>query len=180
MYRAHHQAIWRTVRRLGHSPEQAADATHQAYLIAAERLDSIFLGSERAYLFSTAIRVAQGLARKSRRDELRADPEDGDDVRGPQRHDSLSQRHAATAFIEQLFARMDPPLVTVFVLYELEGFSAPEIASILSIPVGTVASRLRRAREEFRAIAAKLENHAPRPSSPPPSSPAPLRKEGSK
>ena len=116
--------------------------------IAAERLDSIFLGSERAYLFSTAIRVAQGLARKSRRDELRADPEDGEDVRPPQSHDSLSRRHAATAFIEQLFARMDPTLVTVFVLYELEGFSAPEIATVLGIPVGTVASRLRRVSED--------------------------------
>jgi RNA polymerase sigma-70 factor (ECF subfamily) len=43
------------------------------------------------------------------------------------------------------------------VLFELEGFSSIEIAKLLEIPVGTVASRLRRAREQFRAGAGRIE-----------------------
>jgi RNA polymerase sigma-70 factor (ECF subfamily) len=37
----------------------------------------------------------------------------------------------------------------VFVLFELEQLTTPEIATMLGVPVGTVASRLRRAREIF-------------------------------
>jgi DNA-directed RNA polymerase specialized sigma24 family protein len=39
----------------------------------------------------------------------------------------------------------------VFVLYELEGFSLPQIADTLQIPLGTATSRLRRARAHFEA-----------------------------
>jgi RNA polymerase sigma-70 factor (ECF subfamily) len=41
-------------------------------------------------------------------------------------------------------------LRTVFVLHEFEELNMSEIASVLEIPRGTVASRLRRARQEFR------------------------------
>jgi RNA polymerase sigma-70 factor (ECF subfamily) len=157
MYRAHHQAIWRMLRRVGLSPAHAADATHQAYLVAAERIDCIYLGSERAYLFSTALRVARGLARKTQRDDLRADVEAGGDVRALPESDAATERHAALDLVQRLFARMPTDLVTVFVLHELEGFSSPEISETLAIPVGTVASRLRRAREAFRAHARALE-----------------------
>jgi len=42
-------------------------------------------------------------------------------------------------------------LRAVFVLFELEGFSTSEIAATLDLPMGTVSSRLRRARDEFQA-----------------------------
>ena len=48
-----------------------------------------------------------------------------------------------------------------FVLYEIEGITMAEIASLLQIPMGTVASRLRLAREDFRTAVARLER--PRP-----------------
>ncbi len=158
MYRAHHQSIWRMLRRLGFSPAQAADATHQAYLVAAERIDCIYLGSERAYLFSTALRVAKGLNRKTRRDELRADVEVGGDIRTQPATDAADERHAALDLVQRLFSRMPADLVTVFVLHEIEGFSSPEIGQTLSIPLGTVASRLRRSRETFRTLARALES----------------------
>jgi DNA-directed RNA polymerase specialized sigma24 family protein len=37
----------------------------------------------------------------------------------------------------------------MFVLYELEGFSLPEIAAALAVPLGTATSRLTRGRERF-------------------------------
>jgi RNA polymerase sigma-70 factor, ECF subfamily len=155
MYRAHHQVIWRTLRRLGFSPEAAADYTQQAYLIALERIDDIFLGSEKAFLFSTAIRLGRTAARKLRRmdlsDELELRSDRGSGAA------FTENRQAALQLLEQVLLHMDVDLVTVFTLYEIEGMSSPEIAEVLAIPVGTVASRLRRARETFREKAARLE-----------------------
>ena len=47
-------------------------------------------------------------------------------------------------------SKVDPELAEIFVLFELEDLTSPEIAALLEIPLGTVASRLRRAREQFR------------------------------
>ena len=44
-------------------------------------------------------------------------------------------------------------------LYELEGLTSPEIAELLRIPLGSVASRLRRAREQFRSAAERVEKN---------------------
>ena len=47
-------------------------------------------------------------------------------------------------------------LRTVLVLFELEGLEIRAIAELEQIPVGTASSRLRRAREEFSALARRL------------------------
>lgn len=159
MYRAHHQVIWRTLRRLGFSPEAAADYTQQAYLIALERLDDVLIGSEKAFLFSTAIRLGRTAARKLRRMDLSDDVDLGSDMGGGAQ--SADNRQVALQLLERVLAHMDVDLVTVFTLYEIEGMSSPEIAELLDIPLGTVASRLRRARETFRERAARLERTAP-------------------
>ncbi len=49
---------------------------------------------------------------------------------------------------------------SVFVLFELEELTVTEIARVLEVPIGTVSSRLRRARELFRAAALRLRAHA--------------------
>jgi len=56
-----------------------------------------------------------------------------------------------------VLSKVDPELVEVFVLYEVEELTSPEIAELLAIPLGSVASRLRRAREQFRTAAARVE-----------------------
>ena len=61
---------------------------------------------------------------------------------------------------------MEFDIRTVFVLFEIEEMTTSEIATLLAIPAGTVASRLRRAREEFQMKIARLHaglvNHEPR------------------
>jgi RNA polymerase sigma-70 factor (ECF subfamily) len=154
MFRAHHELIWRTLRRLGLAPEAAADATQQAFLIAAERMSDIREGSERAFLFGTALRLAKTAFRTMRRFQL----EDDMDVRPDPgvRAEHLADLQRAREVADRILSRLDPDLFTVFVLFELEGMSAPEIGKLVDIPVGTVASRLRRAREAFRAEVALL------------------------
>lgn len=155
MFRAHHELVWRTLRRLGLGPEQAADAAQQAFLIAAERLGDIRAGSERAFLFGTAIRLARTAYRSGRRFQLEDDMDHRADAGS--RLEELVDRRRAVELADRVLAQMEPSLLTVFVLFELEGLSTPEIAELIGVPLGTAASRLRRAREAFRATAARME-----------------------
>jgi RNA polymerase sigma-70 factor (ECF subfamily) len=55
-----------------------------------------------------------------------------------------------------MLARLSDDTRAVFVLAEVEELAAPEIAERLAIPIGTVGSRLRRARSELRGEAKRL------------------------
>lgn len=152
MFDAHHDLVWRTLRRYGLDPEAAADVAQQAFLIAVERIGDIWPGRERAFLIGTALR----LARSARRTAARLDPQGQLDER------VLSSSHAESQamtleLLDHVLSKLDRTLVEVFVLFDVEGFSTVEISRALDIPAGTVASRIRRAREEFRAVTARLE-----------------------
>jgi RNA polymerase sigma-70 factor (ECF subfamily) len=152
IFNAHHVTVWRALRRRGLSPEAAEDATQETFLLAAERLDDIRPESERSFLIATALRVAHTLGRKTVRWEL---DEDMDQRLATAR--DTSDKRADMQICNLVLSKVDPDLVEVFVLYELEGLTSPEIAELLQIPLGSVASRLRRAREQFRSAAARIE-----------------------
>lgn len=155
MFRDHHERVWRTLRRFGMTPEAAADATQQAFLIAAERITDIRAGSERAFLIGTALRLGRGAHRSGRRFEL---SEAMDQRENPgSRADDLVERQRRLTLAERVLATLEPDLLEVFVLFELEGMTTPQIAELIGIPLGTAASRLRRAREAFREAASKIE-----------------------
>lgn len=150
MFKAHHQLVWRTFRRLGFDEDAATDATQQVFLVAAERLGDIREPSERAFLFSTTLRMAKTLTRKRRRVELSDDMDvHADPTRTEQR---AADHQSALELLDRVLSKMDRDLVNVFVLYEVEGLSTPELAELLEIPLGTAASRLRRARQAFREL----------------------------
>ena len=155
MFQAHHQLIWRTLRRLGLAPDAATDTTQQVFLIAVERLADIRPESERAFLFGTALRLARSWRRKQARVQL---DERMDQRPAPQNpEDQAVARHRAMQLMDHILAHLDADLVAVVVLFELEGMSTPEIADLTGVPLGTAASRLRRARAAFREAAARLE-----------------------
>ena len=152
MFVAHHAMVWRTLRRRGLTADAAADAAQQTFLVAAERLDDIQPDSERAFLVGTALRVARSMGRKTLRWQLEEDM----DRRVVAVRDHADAR-AAVELCDLALSNVDPDVAEVFVLFELEGLSSPEIAASLEIPLGTVASRLRRAREQFRRVVSRLE-----------------------
>lgn len=80
-------------------------------------------------------------------DRIREDPEVAVDQR---RRRSL---------VDAAIAALAPPFREVVVLRELEGLSYAEIAKVAAIPIGTVMSRLSRAREELRAALNTLRGH---------------------
>src|SRR5262245_59831063 len=152
IFNAHHASVWRALRRRGLSPEAAEDATQETFLLAAERMDDIRPDSERSFLIASAVRIAHSLGRKTVRWEL--DDEMDDRVSGSR---DASETRADAQLCDLVLSKVDPDLVEVFVLYEVEGLTSPEIAELLQIPLGSVASRLRRAREQFRSAAARIE-----------------------
>jgi len=155
MFNDHHDFIWRLIRRLGLSRGAADDAAQQVFLVAAERILDIQEGRERAFLFGTAIRIA----RRTSRNEKRWVLEDDMDFRNSQvaRPEDLADQRRAVDLMGRILANMDHDLKTVFILAELEGQTMPQVSSLLEIPLGTATSRLRRAREAFRAAVAAFE-----------------------
>ena len=112
---------------------------------------------EQLGIWKTALKVAHDLRRKVRLESARfgGDPADGLADPAPDPEQAATARGLREAF-DRVLGAMTLELSTVLVLFELEGLSSPEIAELLGVPVGTVASRLRRAREQFRAHAADL------------------------
>ncbi len=150
MFDAHHDAIWRTVRRLGVPDAHADDATQRVFLVAAQRLDDIRGGEESRFLYGVALRVASEIRRRdpSRRvvggDDLIATLPDA----SPGAEAQLIA-HEARAALDETLAEMPNDLREVLVLVEIERLAVADVAELLQVPVGTAASRLRRAREAF-------------------------------
>jgi RNA polymerase sigma-70 factor (ECF subfamily) len=132
--------------------QAAEDATQETFLLATERLADIQPESERAFLVATALLVAHSMGRKIVRWQL----DDSMDDR-PSDSRGVGERREDRELCDLVLSKVDADLVEVFVLHEIEGLTSPEIAEVLTIPVGSVASRLRRAREQFRVAAARVE-----------------------
>jgi RNA polymerase sigma-70 factor (ECF subfamily) len=142
--------IWRSLRRLGVPESDIGDASQQVFLIASGKLALIRSNAERAFLFQTAMRVAANARRTQRRRRevgeqlLPTLPETGPDPEDAA--DQLRRRR----LLDQVLDTMSLETRAVFVLSEIEELTMAEIAAMTRTPAGTVASRLRRAREQFR------------------------------
>ena len=146
----HFDYVWRLLRRLGVHEASVDDAAQQVFLTLSAKLPQVVHGKERAFLTGTAFRVASNQRRGERRNHERADEEPIaralDPAPNPEELLDASRRRA---WLDQTLERLPLDLRAVLVLFELEDFTAPEIAALLDLPVGTVASRLRRARQLF-------------------------------
>jgi RNA polymerase sigma-70 factor, ECF subfamily len=151
---AHSDFVWRLLRRLGLTAPDADDATQQVFMIAARRLDSIEAEKARTFLYGTARRVLSNMRRAQRR---RRETDDGafeTMVEERPLPDALLEQVRAVSRLDRLLARLPEPLKRVLVLAQIEQASAAEIAALEQIPLGTAASRLRRARAAFRDLLA--------------------------
>lgn len=154
IYREHFEFVWRSLRRLG-APEHALeDATQDVFLVAARRIDE-FEGrsSIRTWLFGIAMRVVRAQRRTAWRHQrkveaLAAAPTDT-------ARDEMAQRDAQRLLLT-LLDQLDDDKRAVYVLAELEGMTAAEIAEGLGTNVNTIYTRHRAARQQLREAAAKL------------------------
>jgi RNA polymerase sigma-70 factor (ECF subfamily) len=159
LFQTHYAAVWRLLRRFGVPAAQLDDAAQEVFWVAARRFADIELGREKAFLYGVALRVASNELRRAQANaEVTLPLTDLELVLGdvaPTPEESLEQRRAL-ALLDRALGRLPLELRTVLVLFELEGLEVSKIAEIEGIPLGTASSRLRRAREEFAAIAKRL------------------------
>jgi len=147
----HFDFVWRSLLRLGVPRADAEDALQQVFLVASRKIDEIVPGRERAFLFGTAFRIASRTRRTQQRRREVLDGEAADRLDPGPGADELVDRARARAELDAILDGLPIDLRAVFVLFELEQATTGEIAALLDLPKGTVASRLRRAREEFQA-----------------------------
>jgi RNA polymerase sigma-70 factor (ECF subfamily) len=153
----HFPCVWRFLRRLGVPASDVDDAAQEVVLVAARKRLSIAPGSERAFLMSTAFRVARRMrCTQVRRAELSDDALALVLDAGPGPESAAMQRQER-AVLDVILSEMPLELRAVFVLCEIEEQSVHEIARVLEIPIGTAASRLRRARADFEGRVRRLE-----------------------
>jgi RNA polymerase sigma-70 factor (ECF subfamily) len=157
IYDEHHAFVRRNSIRLGIPHAHADDVVQEVFVTLVRRSDA--LGeprSMRALLFAIVRRVCANYRRTLDRKAASALPVatlrvvDGDGF------DRIEAAHTVARFLDDL----DEPRREVFVLAELEGMSAPEIAEALGVNVNTIYTRLRAARQRFcKLVGAREERH---------------------
>jgi RNA polymerase sigma-70 factor (ECF subfamily) len=159
--RAHYASLWRWLRRLGVPEAAVEDVAQQALFVFAQRIDDVEHGREKTFLFGVALRVAYAARREHRRWRDAGDDRELAELPAPapDAAQQLDDRRAR-ALLDALLESMPFDQRSVFILHELEEMTMAEIARTLDIPAGTVASRLRRARETFEALSRRAQAQA--------------------
>jgi len=133
----HSRSLLRVARRLASDPAQAEDLVQETLLSAWRGFHQFRPGTNaRAWLFRILMNTYHGQGRKPH-----AVPERAVAV----------QPHPSESFeVAQALAQLAVEHRTVLLLGVVEGFTSREMAEILSVPIGTVMSRMSRARQALR------------------------------
>jgi RNA polymerase sigma-70 factor (ECF subfamily) len=150
----HLDAAYNYARWLTKNHAEAEDVVQDACVRAMRFLSSLRDDDARGWLF--AIVRNTWYSRISRRTNIReaasldaAPSEQADDALDPE--ERLVQQHTVT-LVRAALEQLPSDFREVIVLREIEGLSYKEIAEVVRVPIGTVMSRLARARERLRAV----------------------------
>lgn len=146
--------------RMMGEPEYAADATQEAFISAYKNLRAYRGGSFRAWLLRIVTNACYDeLRRRQRRPTTSLEPLDdgGDEIESPQwladpgetPEESLARAELNSA-IQRCLQDLPPDFRSVVVLVDVQGMDYAEAAHAIQKPVGTVKSRLARARTRLR------------------------------
>lgn len=148
IFMANHAFVCRSLSYFGVGAANVEDLAQEVFLVLHRRLEDFDRGQDlRSWLFGIARRVAQthrrGTARAERKLRVVPAAEPGP---AP---DEVVARNEEIEMVDRFITSLPDKLRDVFVLSEVEGMPAPEIASALDLKVNTVYSRIRLARERF-------------------------------
>jgi RNA polymerase sigma-70 factor, ECF subfamily len=143
-------------RLLGDSPA-AEDATQEAFLAAYRAMSDFRGGSFRAWLLRIVTNKCWDQIRTAgRRPTLSLDalPEESDRLfylaGRSELPDQALERRTLTNALEQAILTLPPEQRAVLVLADVQGLGYAEVAMVVGLPLGTVRSRLSRARARLR------------------------------
>jgi RNA polymerase sigma-70 factor, ECF subfamily len=153
VHERHGEFVWRTLHRMGVRAPHIDDVYQEVFLVVHRRLKS-FSGqcAITTWLYEICFRVAAGYRRKAhfQREELVPDWSQMHALSSPTpspERQLLISRQAKQ--LEAILDTMPLEYRVVFVMFEIEGMSSEQIAESVGVPVGTVYSRLYRARKRF-------------------------------
>lgn len=159
--------LFHTVFRLVNNAEDARDVVQDAFLSAYQSLGTFKGGSQLfTWLYRIAVNSAITLKRKQKagfrlhgaaETGAKVDPVDPSDLSRPGYAMEMAEQESK---VHQALARLSPEHRVVLVLKDLDGKKYEEMAIILQVPVGTIRSRLHRARLELRDILLEDDQHS--------------------
>lgn len=153
--------IYSAVRNYVSNPDDAVDIAQDAFVKAFTKLKSFDEGSGfYTWLYRIAVNTAIDYLRKRKSrptdsledekfTEIGFEPASKDVRTDPERVATASEQKT---ILRNAIDRLSYKLRAVLVLHDIEGLSQEEVAEILKIPVGTVKSRVSRARAELRSL----------------------------
>lgn len=160
IFKAHADFVWRALRRQGVPDSDVEDAVQEVFLVVYRRVgDYEDRGSIRAWLFTISRQVAGHYRRSASRRDRKERALQEEPLEQPDTMDTR-ERAEAVSIVNDFLAAIGKEQAMVFYLVEIEGLTAPEVASSLGVNLNTVYGRLRLARKRFEsmlAIRAKQE-----------------------
>jgi len=157
---AYQDVLFNTALRILSDEDQAADATQDAFLSAFKSINTFRGGSFKAWLMRTVTNACYDeLRRKKRRPTtpLEPDTSDGDEMDSPRwlADKSMSPEQKLEAdelehAIQHCLDALPSDFRTVVVLADIQGLDYAEVANATRVPLGTIKSRLARARLRLR------------------------------
>ena len=157
---AYQDILFNTALRILSDEDQAADATQDAFLSAFKSINTFRGGSFKAWLMRTVTNACYDeLRRKKRRPTtpLEPDTSDGDEMDSPRwlADKSMSPEQKLEAdelehAIQHCLDALPSDFRTVVVLADIQDLDYAEVANATRVPLGTIKSRLARARLRLR------------------------------
>jgi RNA polymerase sigma-70 factor (ECF subfamily) len=151
----HLDAAYTLARYLTRNAHDAEDIVQDACLRAVRHFEKFSGEGEttaRAWLLAIVRNVAYSARRRHRREDVTTefDEETHSDTVADENPEAVLLRSAAKESLAQVLDGLAPEYREVIVLRELQGLSYKEISDVAGVPVGTVMSRLSRARARLQ------------------------------
>ena len=145
----HQSAVYRVVRGILGDPAESEDVAQEVFLKAYANL-ARFRGESSLFTWLYRIAVNEALRARKRRPlpTLEVLPE----TEVPPPEPEADGEAPTLATLQRMLARLPDDYRAIVTLRDLEGLSYQEISETLEIPLGTVESRLFRARQDLRAL----------------------------
>lgn len=157
---AYQDLVYAQAYRMMGEPEAAEDATQEAFISAFRSIRSYRGGSFRAWLLRIVTNACYDeLRRRKRRPTTPLEPMDAEDEEIESPHwladpsespEDRTERLELDQAIQNCLEDLPPDFRSVVVLVDIQGFDYIEAAEVINKPVGTVKSRLSRARLRLR------------------------------
>jgi RNA polymerase sigma-70 factor (ECF subfamily) len=157
LVRKYQDRIYNLCRYMLQDPQNAEDASQDAFLKAYRALKGFRPNSSfYTWIYRIAVTTCLDYRRKSRWEVFRREPLPEDLPSNEHSPHQLYESWEIADSIQQALQKLPEKLRAVIVLREIEGCSYEEIAEVLQLSVGTVKSRIWRARDQLRHLLKKM------------------------